>query len=86
MIETAIHPAQLVIDVEDRSMLRAIKAAIKQLKGVVSVKESTPKVRYTEQEFYDKIEKSARSAEQGPVYTQSQGESVDQFIDRLLCI
>ena len=75
-----------MVSIEDRSMLRAIKAAILQLKGVTKVKEITPKTHYTEAEFYKKIEESVKSAENNKVFAQEEGESVDQFIDRLLCI
>ncbi len=67
-------------------MLRAIKTAIKQLKGVTMVREVAPHTHYSEAEFYKKIEKSVKSAENNKVFAQEQGESVDQFIDRLLCI
>lgn len=85
-LSQTITPTQMMVSIEDRSMLRAIKAAIMQLKGVTKVKEITPKTHYTEAEFYKKIEKSVKSAENNNVFAQEQGESVDQFIDRLLCI
>lgn len=85
-ISQTMTPTQMVVSIEDRSMLRAIKAAIMQLKGVTKVREITPKTQYTKAEFYEKIEKSVKSAENNNVYAQEEGESVDQFIDRLLCI
>lgn len=85
-ITQTMTPTQMMVSIEDRSMLRAIKAAIMQLKGVTKVREITPKTRYTKAEFYQKIEKSVKSAENNNVFAQEEGESVDQFIDRLLCI
>lgn len=85
-ISQTMTPTQMVVSIEDRSMLRVIKAAIMQLKGVTKVREITPKPQYTKAEFYEKIEKSVKSAENNNVYAQEEGESVDQFIDRLLCI
>lgn len=88
MASIATLPAQLIVDVEDRSMLRTLKIVIKQLKGVTQVKEnkSMQKTRYTEEEFYAKIDHSIQSAQKDECYCQKPGESVDAFVDRLLCI
>lgn len=88
MASTASLSPQLIVDVEDRSMLRTLKMVIKQLKGVKQVRESKPmtKTEYTEEEFYAKIDHSIQSAQQGECYSQKPGESVDAFVDRLLCI
>lgn len=79
-------PTQIVVDIEDRTMLRSLKMIIKQLKGVVAVKEVAPKTIYSEKEFIAKIERSKKSAEGGRVFSQAEGESINDFIDRLLCI
>ena len=49
-------------------------------------RQMTPKVKMTEKEFYEKLDHSIESARAGHVIKQQDGESEDQFIDRLLCI
>lgn len=39
----------------------------------------------SEAEFYEKINKSVESAKKGRVYKMQDGESINDFIDRLLC-
>lgn len=36
--------------------------------------------------FYSKIEHSLKQAKEGKVFKQQEGESVEQYLDRLLCI
>ena len=50
-----------------------------------SLEPQAPKVKMTEEEFYGKIEKSVASAEIGNVYTKRENESVEDFVNRLLC-
>ena len=50
---------------------------------LVPVKESD--VVMSEKEFYEKVNRSIMQAEEGMVIRQDEGESVDDFIDRMLC-
>ncbi len=50
---------------------------------LVPVKESD--VVMSEKEFYEKVNRSIKQAEEGMVIRQDEGESVDDFIDRMLC-
>lgn len=50
---------------------------------LVPVKESD--VVMSEKEFYEKVNRSIMQAEEGRVIRQDEGESVDDFIDRMLC-
>ncbi|MDO4956021.1 MAG: hypothetical protein Q4E60_03255 [Bacteroidales bacterium] len=43
------------------------------------------KTKMSEAEFYEKINKSVESAKKGRVYKMQAGESINDFIDRLLC-
>jgi antitoxin (DNA-binding transcriptional repressor) of toxin-antitoxin stability system len=40
---------------------------------------------YTEEEYYAKLDHSIRQAKEGKVIRQKDGESVKQFIERMLC-
>ncbi len=46
----------------------------------------TPKVKMTEAEFRAKLARSSAQADEGKVIAINPNESVDQFVDRLLCI
>jgi len=47
--------------------------------------EKEPKVKMTEAEFYAKLDRSIESARKGNTIAMEEGETTDQFIDRLLC-
>lgn len=79
-----IQTAQFTISV-DASMKRAIKQALKQLKGVMSVKETTPKCRMTEKQYYEMLDHSIEQANNGETIAMNEGESVEQFLNRLVC-
>lgn len=40
----------------------------------------------SEQEFYEKLDHSINQVKEGKVIYQKEGESTDDFIDRMLCI
>ena len=40
----------------------------------------------SEKDFYAKIDHSIKQAKEGKVFRQREGESVSDFVDRLLCI
>lgn len=82
---TQTYTTQLVVNVDSPAVLKNIKKLLKQLKGVNSVKEVTPKVKMSEKEFYEKIEAASRSAAAGHVVHQQDGESINDFITRMLC-
>lgn len=87
-MDTIINPtytSQFVVNVDNPTILKTIKSLVKQLKGVNSIKEVTPKVKMSEAEFYEKIEAASRSAAAGHVYRQQEGESINNFVNRLLC-
>lgn len=39
----------------------------------------------SEKEFYEKLDRSILQAQEGKVIRQKEGESTDDFIDRMLC-
>lgn len=80
-----IYTTQLVIDVENPSIIKTLKTLARQLKGVMSVREVKPKTKMSEKEFYEKIEAASRSAAAGHVIQQQEGESINDFINRMLC-
>lgn len=75
---------QLTIDV-DASMKRAIKQVLKQLKGVVAVKETTPKARMSKADYFAMLDHSIEQAVNGQTIAMHEGESVQQFLNRLVC-
>jgi len=50
---------------------------------LVPVKESD--MVMSEKEFYEKIDRSIMQAEEGKVIRQKEGESAEEFVDRMLC-
>ena len=78
------HTAQLTIDV-DASMKRAIKQVLKQIKGVVAVKDTTPKARMSEKEYYAMLDRSIEQADNGQTIAMQEGETVHEFLNRLVC-
>ncbi|OWV02506.1 MULTISPECIES: hypothetical protein [unclassified Fibrobacter] len=85
MITSANAVQQLVVDVEDASLLKSIKQAISMLKGVSSVTVNKPKVRMTQQEFFKKLDDSVASAKRGRTVRMLSNESGQEFLDRILC-
>lgn len=79
-----IETVQFTIDV-DASMKRAIKQILKQLKGVMSVKETTPKIKMTEKEYYAMLDHSIEQANNGKTIAMNENESVDDYLNRLIC-
>lgn len=85
MIATSVTKPQLIVDVSDISMLKAMKNAILLLKGVSSVKECLPKAEMTEKEFFAKLDESIASAENGCCDEMGANESGEDFLNRILC-
>lgn len=79
------YTTQLIIDVENPSIVKTLKTLVRQLKGVTSVKEVKPKSKMSEKEFYEKIEAASKNAAAGNVIQQQEGESINEFINRMLC-
>jgi len=50
---------------------------------LVPVKESD--VVMSEKEFYEKVNRSIKQAEEGKIIRQNDGENVEDFVDRMLC-
>ena len=88
MTAVATYPvAHIDITLDDINVLNYVKTLLSQMKGVQKVAVSPmSNAQMTEQEFYQKIDRSLESAKMGAVYRMDKGESMDQFIDRLLCI
>ena len=85
MIATTVTEPQLIVNVSDTSMLKALKNAILLLKGVSSVKECLPKTEMTEKEFFAKLDESIASAENGNSDEMGANESGEEFLERILC-
>lgn len=86
-METPAIPTQTVqftIDV-DASMKRAIKQVLKQIKGVIAVKETTPKARMSEAEYYAMLDRSIEQANNGQTVAMKEEETVHDFLNRLIC-
>lgn len=81
---SSLQTTQLLVDIEDTSVLRAIKTAIKQLKGVGSIKEIKPRVKMSEAEFCDMIKKSAQSVRLDGANQKRENESVQDYVNRLI--
>lgn len=81
--ETTAIPTQtvqLTIDI-DASMKRTIKQVLKQIKGVVAVKETTPKARMSEAEYYAMLDRSIEQANNGQTIAMEEGETVHDFLN-----
>ncbi len=84
-MDTTINETiQFTIDV-DASMKRLVKQVLKQIKGVVAVKETTPKVNMSKKEYYAMLDHSAQQAKNGETIAMNKDESVHQFLERLIC-
>lgn len=68
---------------EDSSMIKKLKSLVMQLKGVVSVKEVKP-TKMTEQEFYDMIERSAKTVRKDGANMKLENESMSNYVNRLI--
>lgn len=87
MEATPMNTAQLqwTITVDDMAMVKSIKKALLAMKGVVAVKDSTPRTAYTEKEYYAMLDHSIEQAEKGNTIAMNPGESVSQFLTRVAC-
>lgn len=79
-----IQTAQLTIDI-DASMKKAIMQVLKQIKGVVTVKDTTPKSRMSKEEYYKMLDLSIEQARNGQTTAMQENETVEQFLNRLIC-
>lgn len=84
MISAPTKP-QLIVDVENVSMLKALKQAILLLKGVSSVKEYRSDEEMTESEFFAKLDESLKSGKNGKCVEMNDSETGAAFLDRILC-
>lgn len=83
---TLEHPVHLDITLEDNAMVSDIKKALKLIKGISSIrtvkpKTAKPKVQYTEEEFYAKIDASLESGLSS--WVMEPGESAEEFMMRV---
>lgn len=79
-----IYTTQLVIDVEDPSIIKTLKTLARQLKGVMSVREVKPKTKMSEKEFYDMIDHSAKTARTDGANMKKAEESMSEYLNRLI--
>lgn len=78
--------ATITIEMENPAVLTVVKSFLRQMKGIASVKVSRkPKTKMSEAEFYQMVESSRKSAAEGNVVAQQDGETVHDFLNRLLC-
>ena len=66
---------------EDESLMNKLTRYMHRL-----LEKKADNALYTEEEFRRKLERSSKQAEDGHYIEQRQGETTDQFIDRLLCM
>ena len=71
----------MVINGQELTLKLRGKGAFK----IIQVKEEDDEATMSEKEFNAKIDHSLKQAEEGSVTRQRDGESVDAFIERLLC-
>lgn len=84
-VQTNISPVDALwtlIQCQSKTVRRALA---KRLNASIEA-EKEPKVKMTEAEFYAKLDRSIESAKNGNTIAMEEGETTDQFIDRLLCI
>lgn len=79
-----IQIAQLTIDI-DASMKRTVMQVLKQIKGVVTVKDTTPKSCMSKEEYYKMLDLSIEQARNGQTTAMQENETVEQFLNRLIC-
>ena len=72
----------MVINGQELTLKLRGKGAFK----IIPVQEEDDEATMSEKEFYAKIDHSLKQAEEGSVTRQHDGESVDAFIERLLCV
>jgi hypothetical protein len=85
MIATTVTEPELIVKVNDASMLKALKNAILLLKGVASVKECLPKTEMSEKEFFARLDESIASVKDGSCDEMGTDESGAEFLERILC-
>jgi len=85
MEATVEYPKAVVtLTLDDIHVLDTVKKIMRQIKGVHSVRvEQMPKVKMTEKEFYDKIDRSIASIQNKPMYTMGDNESSEDFLNRI---
>ena len=71
----------MVINGQELTLKLRGKGAFK----IIPVKEEDDEATMSEKEFNAKIDHSLKQVEEGSVTRQHDGESVDAFIERLLC-
>ena len=59
------------------------RALAKRLNAAIEA-DKEAKVKMSEKEFYEKIDKSIASTASGPIYTMGANETGEEFINRLL--
>ena len=66
---------------EDESLMNKLTRYVHRL-----LEKKADETMYSEEDFRRKLEHSSKQAEEGHYIEQRQGETIDQFVDRLLCI
>lgn len=86
MITTANIPytTQLELNVEDPAIVKTIKTLVRNMKGVMSVKEVKLRTKMTETEFYNMIERSAKTVRTDGANMKRQDETMTDYVNRLI--
>lgn len=58
---------------------------LKQIKGVVKVKDTTPKSNRSKEEYYKMLDLSIEQARNGQTTAMPDNETAEQFLNRLIC-
>lgn len=77
--------AQITLTIEDDSVLQTVKQVLRNIKGVVKVNRVKDATLYSAAEWNEKLRRSSQQINEGKIHAMHDGESVDDFIDRLLC-
>ena len=75
----------ITIEMDNPSVFRTVKTLLRQMKGITSVKVTQkPQAKMPEEEFYAMIDRSASTERHDGKNRQRQGETIDDYVDRLL--
>jgi hypothetical protein len=86
-METAMRTLQITLPVADAAFLRRQSRNMGwQITTVRPKRVVEPKVKMTEEEFRAKVARSSAQAEAGLYIEKRADETVEQFVNRMLCI
>ena len=86
-METAMRTLQVTLPIADAAFLRLQSRNmgwhVTTVRDKVNVE---PKIKMSEAEFRDKLERSSRQASEGKTIRMQENETAEQFVNRLLCM